>query len=409
VNEPTRGFRWALALAATLTMAVSYVDRQTLAVLAPTVTAALGISDQNYGWLAAAFSIAYLAGAPIAGRIIDLVGARRGLLGAVLLWSLVAALHALAPGFGILFALRIALGLAEAPSFPGASQTVYRSLPPEERARGFGVLFTGSSFGAMIAPPLATAIAALFGWRFAFVGVAIVGLAWVPVWVGLAFSRRGRALLDAPATTTTRIGWREWLRLWGHPAVLRGVAVVLATSPMLAFAFLWSAKFLAHEYRLTQTEIGAVLWIPPVVFDVGAVIFGHLVSRRAARLRDGSPPRAIFAAAMLLCMAIAVMPRAPDALTAVLIGGLAMAGGGAAFAILTADMLSRVPPALVSSAGGITAAAQSLAYIVASPLIGASVERHASYAPILLQLGLWVLPGCLLWLFWRPPPMVQSS
>ena len=55
---------WALALVATFTMAVSYVDRQTLAVLAPTVTESLGISEQGYGWLVSAFSLAYLVGAP---------------------------------------------------------------------------------------------------------------------------------------------------------------------------------------------------------------------------------------------------------------------------------------------------------------------------------------------------------
>src|SRR5262245_53696994 len=148
-------------------MAVSYVDRQTLAVLAPTVTRVLGISEPEYGFLISAFSIAYLVGAPLSGRLIDAVGARRGLLGAVLIWSLVAAVHALAPGFGVLFALRIALGLAEAPSFPGAAQTIHRALPPAEQARGFGVLFTGSSFGAMVAPPLATFIEARLGWRWA--------------------------------------------------------------------------------------------------------------------------------------------------------------------------------------------------------------------------------------------------
>src|SRR5262245_36430369 len=126
---------WAVALVATFTMAVSYVDRQTLAVLAPAVCKALDINDTEYGWLASAFSIAYLVGAPRAGRLIDRTGSPRGLLWGVLIWSVVAALHALAPGFAVLFMLRILLGLAEAPSFPGAAQTIHRVLPAEERAR----------------------------------------------------------------------------------------------------------------------------------------------------------------------------------------------------------------------------------------------------------------------------------
>ena len=114
---------WIVVLVATLTMAISYADRQTLSVLAPTVTAKLHISEIQYGWLVAAFSFAYLVGAPVAGRMIDTVGARRGLFYAVLVWSVISGAHALAPGLGVLFMLRIGLGLAEAPSFPGAARS----------------------------------------------------------------------------------------------------------------------------------------------------------------------------------------------------------------------------------------------------------------------------------------------
>ena len=156
MSSPTLSRRqaWFVALVATLTMAVSYADRQALAVLAPTVTRALAMSEQTYGWLLSAFSLAYMLGAPLAGRWIDRVGARRGLVASVLIWSAVAALHALVPGVAVLFVLRIALGLAESPSFPGAAQTVQRVLPIADRPRGFGVLFVGSSLGAMVVPPL---------------------------------------------------------------------------------------------------------------------------------------------------------------------------------------------------------------------------------------------------------------
>ncbi len=153
---------WLLVVVATLTMAVSYFDRQVLAALAPSVKKNLDVSNEAYGWLISAFSIAYLVGSPLAGALVDRVGARRGLLGAVLAWTAVAALHTIVPTFGVLFALRIALGLAESPSFPGAAQTVQRALPPESRARGFGLLFTGGSIGAAVAP-LAAAAAASAG------------------------------------------------------------------------------------------------------------------------------------------------------------------------------------------------------------------------------------------------------
>jgi hypothetical protein len=45
-------------------------------------------------------------------------------------------------------------------------------------------------------------------------------------------------------------------------------------------------------------------------------------------------------------------------------------------------------------------AAQSLALIVASPLVGISVKASSSYAPIAIWLGLWTIPGALLWIAW---------
>jgi ACS family hexuronate transporter-like MFS transporter len=398
----SRRSAWAIALVATFTMAVSYVDRQTLSVLAPTVTRALGVSDAGYGWLASAFSIAYLAGAPLAGRVIDRLGARRGLFGALLVWSTVAALHALAPGFLALFALRIALGLAEAPSFPGAVQTIHRALPPSERARGFGVLFTGSSIGAMIAPPVATLLNARWGWRVAFLGSAVVGLVWIPLWRAVAFGAAARRALDvapAPIAGEERPRWRAVLL---DPAVVRAVVVVIAGAPVVGFALLWGAKYLVGEYGLGQTAVGGYLWLPPLFFDLGSVYFGDAASRRARRRPPGAPDRPLVATAMAMAMVMLALPLAPTAWDAMLLTGVAMAGAAGLFAITTGDLMGRIPPAAAASAGGLLSAAQSLAYIVSTPLVGHAVEHLGGYAWPTLAIGAWVLPGCAVWLAWRP-------
>jgi ACS family hexuronate transporter-like MFS transporter len=409
----SRGAAWALALVATLTMAVSYVDRQTLAVLAPTVTKALSIGEEQYGWLVSAFSISYLVGAPLAGKLIDAVGARRGLLGAVLLWSVVAALHALSPGLGVLFGLRVALGLAESPSFPGAAQTVHRALPPAERARGYGVLFTGSSIGAMLVPPIATALNHRYGWRVAVLLTAFAGLLWVPLWLKIAFAPGARRALDHPrvelpaqspggAPVKDRLTTLELLR---HPAQLRAIALIIASAPFIAFMLNWGAKYLVLDHHLTQDDVGRYLWFPPLVFDAGAITFGFLSSRRArAASYDGSPDRLLVGGAVALALFGAFMPYAGGPWPAMLMGAIAMGGGGALYALTSADVLARVPPGSVSSAGGICAAAQSLSHIIAGPLVGRAVAHLHSYAWIAVALALWNLPGALLWLAWTPPP-----
>ena len=414
----TRRQRWAFALAATFTMTISYVDRQTLAVLAPRVTAELGIDEIRFGFLLSAFSVAYLIGAPLSGFWIDRVGARRGLLAAVCAWTVVAALHTVAPSFAVLLALRVALGFAESPSFPGAAQTVQRALLPEDRARGLGVLFTGSSIGAMIAPPLATAIMAVAGWRMAFLGTAIAGLVWVPVWLAVAWTARGVALLDPrpadsfprPGETPDGAAFRSPGRFAGvapllrNPALWRALLLVVASAPAISFVILWSSKFLVRTYGLSPVDVGRYLWIPPLCYDLGSVLFGDLSSRRARRNSfDGSPDRGLVAVAAGLTACIALMPRMATPAGAMAVASLGLVGGAGLYALLTNDLFARVAPTHVSTGGGFCAMAQSLAIIVAMPLVGASVQAQGNYRRAALYLGLWALPGAAAWILWRPP------
>lgn len=402
MTPPTsRRLGWALTLVATFTMSISYADRQSFAILAPTITRELDIKDDVLGWLLSAFSFAYLVGAPLGGRFIDAMGARRGLLAAVLTWSAVAALHAVAPSVGVLFALRIALGLAESPSFPGSAQTVHRALPPADRPRGLGVLFTGSSIGAMIVAPLASRLSEGYGWRKATLIVAVMGLVWVPVWVGLSWRRDARAVLDRPHDDAGEPR-PSLAALARHPDVIRGLCLVVASAPGIAFLLNWSAKFLDKHHHVPQGEIGSYLWLPPLVFDLGAVLFGDLASRARARLGPARPTRGLVIAGAALASTLALMPFAPTPMSATVIGGVSMAGGGALYALLTADMLSRVPPSSVATAGGISAAVQSISHVVFLPLVGMLSKKTGDYTAAMVVLGLWVVPGTLLWLRLSP-------
>ena len=75
-------------------------------------------------------------------------------------------------------------------------------------------------------------------------------------------------------------------------------------------------------------------------------------------------------------------------------------GGGGIYVLVTADMLARVPVDKTSSAGGMTAAAQSLAHITAAPLVGAAIDRTHGYTGVLVALGLVVVPTSLAFVWW---------
>jgi cyanate permease len=59
-----------------------------------------------------------------------------------------------------------------------------------------------------------------------------------------------------------------------------------------------------------------------------------------------------------------------------------------------------VNPAHASVAGGLTAAAQSLAYVVANPIVGKVHDATQSYTPILIVLGVINVPGAIAWVLW---------
>jgi ACS family hexuronate transporter-like MFS transporter len=396
-----RASYWSVAIVATLTMTVSYIDRQTLAVLGPSVKPALGLNSTQFGILASAFAIAYLVATPLAGWWIDHFGARRGMVRSVFAWTAVAALHAIVPGFGVLFALRIALGVTEGPSFPGAAQTIERVLAPVDRPRGFGILFTGSSLGGMIVPPLASALFGIGGWRFAFLGTALAGLLWVPAWLYVTRHPEVRARLDAPELASRKKASLK--EILGNRDMVRALISIFACAPLFVLPMTWGSLYLENAFGITQKNVGKYLWLAPLMMDVAVIVFGDFASRFRRRA-PGKPPRLLFACGIALSLAMALLPIATTVWPAVLMIGVAISGGGILYALTTADLLARMPPQSVSFAGGVLAASQSLAQIIANPLIGASFDHYGNYEVAAVTLSLWVVPGGIAWMLIRPRP-----
>ena len=59
-----------------LVSVISYIDRNTLALLAPTILRETNLNAEQYGFIISAFSIAYMVGNPAWGIILDRIGVR---------------------------------------------------------------------------------------------------------------------------------------------------------------------------------------------------------------------------------------------------------------------------------------------------------------------------------------------
>jgi ACS family hexuronate transporter-like MFS transporter len=143
-------YRWTICALLFVATTINYVDRQVLGILAPTLQRELHWTEADYGDIVSWFSFAYAFGFLAAGRIIDWIGVRRGLAGAVVAWSAAAIGTAFArTAAGFSFA-RAALGVSESAIFPGSIKTIAEWFPQEERALATGIFNAGTNMGAIV-------------------------------------------------------------------------------------------------------------------------------------------------------------------------------------------------------------------------------------------------------------------
>jgi ACS family hexuronate transporter-like MFS transporter len=257
-----------------LVSTISYIDRNTLALLAPTILRDTHLSNEQYGFIISAFSIAYMLANPLWGHILDRIGLRKGMTAAVTLWTVASAAHSFASGFRSFAFARGLLGFGEGATFPGALRTVVQSLRPEERSRGVAISYSGGSLGALITPIIITPIAAMWGWRGAFWFTGAVGALWLAMWTILT---RRPDLKKAPEESS-KVGLPEWkdARLWAFLATYS-----LGGFPA-AFVLYQSAIYFSLAMHKSQIEIGHVLWVPPLGWELGYFFWGWITDRYAA-------------------------------------------------------------------------------------------------------------------------------
>ncbi|MDQ2765912.1 MAG: MFS transporter, partial [Gemmatimonadota bacterium] len=122
-------YRWTIRALLFVATTINYVDRQVLGILAPTLQRELHWTEADYGDIVSWFSLAYAVGFLAAGRAMDWIGVRRGLVAAVVAWSIAAIGHAFArTAAGFSFA-RAMLGVSESAIFPASIKAIAEWFP----------------------------------------------------------------------------------------------------------------------------------------------------------------------------------------------------------------------------------------------------------------------------------------
>jgi MFS transporter, ACS family, aldohexuronate transporter len=266
--------RWVPCIGMALCSWLSFVDRQVLAILSPTILADTGLTAQNFTDAASFFFLAYTLSNPVWGSILDFVGLRLGMLLAVGIWTVASMSHAWMGTF-VGFALaRAVLGFGEGATFPGGLRTAVESLPASMRARGIALSFSGGTIGAVMMPLLLGPLAIRYGWRTAFLATGGLGLLWLLIWAAIARPPFLPRAIQRPGKLT----WpnlRE-RRVWA--LVFSYALPAISPGPILTIV----ALYLNQRLGLSQADVNQLVWIPPLTWGIGYFFWGWAADRYAA-------------------------------------------------------------------------------------------------------------------------------
>ncbi|SMP58710.1 MFS transporter, ACS family, glucarate transporter [Neorhodopirellula lusitana] len=276
-----------------------YVDRVCISAAKSDVTAELSLSDQQMGWVFAAFSLGYALFQTPSGLLADRLGPRRVLASIVAVWSLFTGLTAAAGSFASMLAVRFLFGAGEAGAFPGMARAMYSWIPMQERGLVQGINFSGSRIGAAVTLPLIAGLIAQIGWRPTFVILMGVGCVWSIVWLvffrddpkdakWLSESEREYILANRQSDSKTdAIDGAAKASLtstmWRSGSVWALCVQYFASNFIFFFGLTWFFPQLMTRYGLTGMQASLFAALPMVCGAIGNWTAGWWVDRLYAR------------------------------------------------------------------------------------------------------------------------------
>jgi ACS family hexuronate transporter-like MFS transporter len=405
------GLRWWIVTLVFLAALINFLNRLTIAVLGPVMTAQLGLSNMQFAGLTTSFLVAYTVSQGVSGAIYDRIGVKRGFIASIVLWSLASMAHAISRGLVSLNCLRFLLGIGEGGTWPGAAKVITEWFPARERAFAMGICNSGTAIGSIIAMPLIMWIELRFGWRMSFLSLGGIGFVWLCLWLFIYAPSSDSLLLTPeehgliwkgrmPAIVKSKITWKKLLR---HREVWGIVMARFFGDPVWWLYTTWLPLYLYRVRHFSLQEIGMSAWIPFVAADVGSLfggwLSGHLIGR--GWTVNGARKSVILSSMLLMCCGIPAALTHSAALSLLFIS-IVLFGFQSWISNVQTLPSDYFPDAVVGSVMGLSGVGAGVGAMVLTQTTGFIVEHH-SYTPILITAGLLpILATTLLFTLGRP-------
>jgi FSR family fosmidomycin resistance protein-like MFS transporter len=242
-----------------------------------------GVSYTQVGFALAAYNVISALFQTPAGFLVDRIGARRLLIGGLVLASLAFAAAGLTASFAIFVVMFAVAGLANTVYHPADYAILSDRVSAQRMGQAFSIHTFAGMLGAAAAPASLLVMQTMVGWRGAFIGAALLGLLTAAI---LAFSRddqpiRGAGKAAKPGSDATAASASGW-RLLMTPVILQNlffyVLLALTNAGIQNYSVVALGDLFGTAPGLANTALSAYL-----LLSAGGVLLGGLVAARTSR------------------------------------------------------------------------------------------------------------------------------
>ncbi|MFF4427714.1 MFS transporter [Streptomyces sp. NPDC001513] len=321
--------RWVLA-GLSLSMLLSSLGTSIANVGLPTLAQAFSASFQQVQWIVLAYLLAITTLIVGVGRLGDLIGRRRLLLGGILLFTVASVGCGAAPTLWLLITARAAQGLGAAVMMALTMAFVGETVPKARTGSAMGLLGTMSAVGTALGPSLGGALIAGLGWRAIFfvnvppglltfllarrhlpvdqqraagagrprfdhVGTLLLALTLAAYALAMTLGHGRFGPLNLALLTASALGVALFVRtearaaaplirgaVFRDPALRAGLATSALVSTVVMATLVVGPFYLSRTLGLDEVLVGLVLSAGPLVAALTGVPAGRIVDRIGA-------------------------------------------------------------------------------------------------------------------------------
>ena len=393
-GQESRPQAWSLTGLLVLLYVINWGDKAVLGIVAQPLADELGLSASQIGLVGSAFFVTFTIGGFFAGLLDRWMTLKWSLVLLSLGWAVAMLPVVLAATFVVLLASRMFLGFAEGPTSAMVHTGVYSWHRPEKRGVPSACVTAAASIAKIAVAPALALVVATWGWRAAFVALAVVGVAWCAIW--LPAWREGpygkqaaaRSTRESPRTPDPASGRKAdgepapvpWARIFRTPTFLGGVAAILPMYAVVTVVLTWLPSYFEVGLGYSRVQAGVMFGFPSIVSLLMLFVLTGISDRLLSRGSTSRMLRGVLpATGLLVCgLSLAALPYVDVPWLAVVVVSVGYSFGASIFPLFNSAISEVVPTRQLAGTLGVFLALMATGGLIGPYLTGLVVDAAAT-------------------------------